>query len=546
MTTSDRPWWEEAVVYQVYPRSFADASGDGVGDLAGVRAHLDDLAWLGVDAVWLSPVTRSPMVDFGYDVSDYCDVDPVFGTLDEFDGLVADAHARGIRVLMDWVPNHTSDQHPWFVASRAGRHSAHRSWYVWRDPVDGGPPNNWVSSFDLTAPAWTFDEASGQWYLHLFDPAQPDLDWREPAVVAAMHDVLRFWFDRGVDGVRADAVHCIGKDPSLPDDPPDGGGLPHSTLNDEPVTHRYLRDLRALVDSYPGDRVLVGEVFLLSTDAVAAYYGDGDELHLSFNFPPLFAPWWEPRWRRCLDETLAALEPRGAWPTWVLSNHDNPRHRSRYDAAAAAHGEDPATAARRSEARARAAAVLLLTLRGTPFVYQGEELGLLDADVPAERVVDPGGRDACRAPLPWTGAADHGWPAAGGSGPWLPFPPEAGSRNHHDLRADPASILHLYRSLIALRHRWPALSRGGMVLVDAPAGVLAYRRDALPDDGTGALVLVNFTGAPVDVAGELSVGGTPLACTGREVALTSIGPAAGHPFVGRLAPDEAVVLLSPG
>ena len=527
------PWWKQAVIYQVYPRSFADRDGDGVGDLAGIRAHLGDLAWLGVDAVWLSPFYPSPMVDAGYDVSDYCDVDPVFGTLEEFDGLVADAHALGIRVVIDWVPNHTSDQHPWFLDARSGRDAAHRDWYVWRDPVGDTPPNNWVASFDLTRPAWTFDEATAQWYLHLFDPSQPDLDWDHPAVEAAMHDVLRFWLDRGVDGIRADVIHCIGKDPRLPDDPPGQAGIPHSALNDVPVTHQRIRAIRSLVDAYPGDRFVVGEVYLLSTEAVATYYGDGDELHLAFNFPPLFAPWHPPAWRRCIDETLAALASRDAWPTWVLSNHDNPRHRQRYDDGAARHGEDPATAARRSEARARAAAVLLLTLRGTPFLYQGEELGLLDAVVPPGRGVDPGGRDGCRAPIPWDASPDRGWPTEAGGEPWLPLPPEP-ERNHRSLRDDPSSILHLYRRLLALRHRSAALTTGDMAVLDAPDGVLAWRRDHGEDH---AVVAVNLTGGPVDLGPDLGA-----LVAGARIALASDGVGEGGSFGGTLGPDQAVVL----
>src|SRR5579884_858381 len=337
---ADVPWWRRAAVYQIYPRSFADSDGDGVGDLNGVRAHLADLAWLGVDAIWLSPFFRSPMVDFGYDVSDYCDVDPIFGTLDDFDALLAEAHGLGLRVVIDWVPNHSSDQHPWFVDSRSSRRSAQRNWYVWRDGRPGGaPPNNWRSTFDMSKPAWTWDEGTRQWYLHLFEPGQPDLNWDEPAVEAAMHDVLRFWLDRGVDGIRADVIHCIGKDPDLPDDPPELAGIPHSATNDVPVTHERLRALRKLVDSYPGDRMMVGEVFLFSPEAVATYYGNGDELHLAFNFKPLFTPWWHRSWTATLTETLAAMDARDAWPTWVISNHDNPRPRTRYDRGAALHGE---------------------------------------------------------------------------------------------------------------------------------------------------------------------------------------------------------------
>ncbi len=528
------PWWKQAVFYQIYPRSFADSDGDGVGDLAGIRAHLADLAWLGVDALWLSPFFRSPMVDFGYDISDYCDVDPTFGTLDDFDRLVEDAHSLGLRVIIDWVPNHSSDRHPWFIDAASGPDSEHRNWYVWRDArPDGSPPNNWVAAFDLSAPTWTFDEHSGQWYLHLFEAAQPDLNWDEPEVVRAMHGVLQFWLDRGVDGFRADVIHCIGKDPELPDDPEPVAGIPHSALNDVAVTHDRLRDIRRIIDSYPDDRVVVGEVYLLSTAAVATYYGDGDELHLAFNFPPLYARWHEDRWRACIEETIEALDPREAWPTWVLSNHDNPRHRTRYDRSAAAGGEDGATAARRSEARARAAAVLLLTLRGTPFLYQGEELGLLDADIPADRQVDPGGRDGCRAPIPWDGTDAHGWPVKGGGGPWLPFPPGATQRNHDDLRKDGSSILHLYRRLIALRHRAPALSLGTFELMDLGHGLLGYRRIHGNDEWT---VVVNFADVEVrvdDTTGQLA---------GRHLELSSDGAGEGRPFDGRVGADQAVVL----
>ena len=524
------PWWEGAVFYQVYPRSFADSDGDGVGDLAGIRSHLADLAWLGVDALWISPFFRSPMADFGYDVSDYCDVDPLFGDLAEFDGLVADAHRLDMRVVIDWVPNHTSDQHPWFLDACSSRTSAHRNWYVWRDPdPDGRPPNNWVSAFDLDAPAWTFHEPTGQWYLHLFESAQPDLNWDEPDVVEAMHDTLRFWLDRGVDGFRADVVHGIGKDPRLPDDPPELAGIPHCALNDVPVTHARLRDLRSLIDSYPDERMIVGEVFLMTTDAVATYYGDGDELHLAFNFPPLFAPWLADRWRACIEDTCSALDPRGAWPTWVLSNHDNPRHRTRYDRAAARAGEDAHTAARRSEARARAAAVLLLTLRGTPFVYQGDELGLTDADIPDDRRVDPGGRDGCRAPIPWDPSAEHGWPLGDGVQTWLPMAPEAEVRNRATEREDPLSMLHLYRRTIALRRSLPALARGSFTLLETPPGVLGYRR---VHRGDAIDVLINFTGEAVDLP----------AAAGAEVLLASDDPDPVGRFGGLLGSDQAIVV----
>jgi alpha-glucosidase len=510
------PWWKTAVIYQIYPRSFATSTGRDpvarkVGDLAGIRSRLDHLEWLGVDAIWLSPVFPSPMKDYGYDVSDYCDIEPLFGTLDDFDALVADAHDRGIKVVLDFVPNHTSDQHPWFQASRSSRDDPKRDWYVWRDPApDGGPPNNWVASF-VNGPAWTFDDATGQYYLHNFLPEQPDLNWANPDVVEAMHDALRFWLDRGVDGFRVDVVHLIGKGPDLPDDAEELLPIPHSALNDRPETHALLRDLRALLDSYPGDRMMVGEVFLLDTKLVATYYGDDDELHLSFNFPPLFTPWDAPRWRKQIEITAAELDPVGAWPTWVLSNHDQPRHRTRYG----------------SEARARAAAVLLAGLRGTPFLYAGEELGLEDAVIPPDRVVDPGGRDGCRAPVPWTPDPEHGW---GTTDPWLPWPPDAATRNLDTSRADDSSILHLYRRLLACRHSSPALQLGSLVLLDDGPGdaVVGWTRTFGDDART---VLINFTDRAQRVDGVVGV---------VEVASDGVGEGAG--FTGELGPDQAVIL----
>ncbi len=503
------PWWRSGVVYQIYPRSFADTDGDGVGDLEGVRQHLDHLVWLGVDAVWLSPIFRSPMADFGYDVSDYCDVDPLFGSLADLDRLVAEAHARGVRVLLDWVPNHTSDRHPWFVESRRSRTSSHRDWYVWRDPAGGGgPPNNWMAAFPPETRAWTLDPATGQYYLHCFLPSQPDLDWSNPAVVAAMHDVLRFWLDRGIDGFRVDVVHCLGKDPALPDDPPDLAALPHAAINDHPSTHVALRGLRRLVDTYPGDRMLVGEVFQLFQPDVTRYYGRGDELHLAFDLPAtLYTPWEARAWRERTASVLAAHGAAGAWPTVVLSNHDTPRHRTRLG----------------SEARARAAAVLLLTLPGTPFLYAGEELGLEDAFVARERRVDPGGRDGCRAPLPWDGSPRHGWAGE----PWLPWPPDAGARSLATLRDDPSSILHLYRRLLVARRSSPALRGGGWSARDAPPDVLAYERVA---DTDRRLVLVNFGSAPARIA------------VGGRVAVASDGAGEGDVFAGVLGPDAAVIL----
>ncbi len=506
---NEAPWWKSAVVYQIYPRSFADSDGDGIGDLEGIRRRLDHLTWLGADALWLSPIYPSPMADFGYDVADFCAVDPVFGTLADLDRLIGEAHARGIRVLLDWVPNHTSDRHPWFVESRRSRNDPKRDWYYWRDPAPGGgPPNNWTAAFRLGSPAWTLDPATGQYYLHCFLPEQPDLNWGNPEVIEAMHGVLRFWLDRGVDGFRVDVVHALGKDPSLPDDPPQWAGVPHTATHSDPSTHAILRGLRRLVDAYPGDRMLVGEVWLLLEHQTALYYGRADELHLAFDLPDAVrTPWEAAAWRDYASRLIGEIGAAGGWPTWVLSNHDTPRHRSRFG----------------SEARARAAVVLLLTLPGTPFLYAGEELGLENAEVADDRRVDPGGRDGCRAPIPWTPQEGHAW----GARPWLPWPPEPERRNAETLRADPCSILHLYRRLLAVRRASPALRLGEWRPFEAPEGVLAYERSRGADR---RVVLVNFSAAAARVAARGAI----------EVASDGCGE--GGPFGGTLEPDQALIL----
>lgn len=509
----EQPWWQRGVFYQIYPRSFADSTGSGTGDLLGIASRLDYLAWLGVDALWISPFYPSPMRDFGYDVSDYCDVDPRFGSLDDFDAVLAAAHARDLRVIIDWVPAHTSSDHPWFVESRRSHTNGRRNWYVWRDPAPGGgPPNNWTSTFTQGAPAWTLDENTGQYYLHSFLPEQPDLNWNEPAVVDAMHGVLDFWLERGVDGFRADVVHNIGKNPNLEDVAADLAPIPHCALNDDPLTHAHLRAIRRRLDAWPGERMMVGEVFLLSTERVATYYGHGDELNLGFNFPPLFAPWDAAKWRSCLAESLAAMEPVGAWPTWALSNHDFSRHRSRYGG---------------GEARARASAVLLLTLKGTPFLYMGEELGLADADVPDEQRVDPGGRDGCRAPFPWSQNAIRDW----GPHPWLPHPPEAERRNVAALRDEPGSILQLYRRLLHLRRATPALHAGEIELLEANGTLLAYRRFTGSEERR---IAINFGDGPVRWN-----------ATGRwSVELASDGNGEGQAFSGEVGGEQALVLCA--
>ena len=499
-STTERPWWQTAVVYQIYPRSFAAGDGSahpGIGDLRGITAHLDHLTWLGVDAVWLSPVFRSPMADFGYDISDFCDIDPVFGTLADFDELVAALHARGLRLILDWVPNHTSEEHPWFLESRRDRSNPKADWYVWRDQ----PVNNWNAAFPPGDTAWRWDDVRGQYHLRLFTPQQPDLDWDVPEVQAAMLDTLRFWLDRGVDGFRMDVVHLIGKDLTA-DDPADAvaAGAPHVPFNDVPVTHERLRAIRRVLDEYPGERTSVGEVYLLDEEAMTRYYGDGDELHMSFNFAFLWARATARSLRSRISRTLDHLRPIGAQPTWALSNHDVPRHRGR-------HGGD--------EQLARVTAMLLLTLPGTPFLYQGEELGLVDADVPADRVVDPGGRDGCRAPIPWT--ADEPWHGWAGE-PWLPFAPEAGIRSVAAERDDPRSMLHLYRELLALRRATPELHGDAFEWLDADhpdgaeADVLAFARGDV-------MVVLHLGDSPLDVPARWGLGGaTVLGATDSDTA----------------------------
>ena len=507
-TAARSDWWRRAVFYQVYPRSFRDGNGDGIGDLGGLVSGLGHLERLGIDAIWLSPIYPSPMRDFGYDVTDHCAVDPVFGTLADVDTLVERAHARGIRVLLDWVPNHTSDLHPWFLESRRSRDARTRDWYVWRDGRDGGPPNNWLSAFG--GPAWTWDQTTTQWYLHLFLPEQPDLNWHNAEVRAAMAGTLRFWLDRGVDGFRIDVVHCIGKDPLLPDQPPEFADVDRVGVHDNPGTHELIREIRRVVDEYD-DRVIVGEVNLRDTIRIAAYYGAGDELHLAFNFLSLDARWDESDWRS-LVRTVGEGLGESAWPTWVLSNHDTPRHRTRFGG---------------SERRARAAAVLLLSLRGSPFVYAGEELGLEDAEVGLAARVDPGGRDGCRAPIPWTREPPHGWPG----GHWLPFGPEPHGRSVEAQEANASSMLHLYRLLLETRRASPALREGSLELLGAPAGVLLFERAA---EGDRRVIAVCFADEAAQVPGY----------DGWTVDLTS-ATSARRLFNATLEPDEAVILSPP-
>jgi alpha-glucosidase len=497
------PWWREGVIYQIYPRSFADSDGDGVGDLAGVTDHLDYLAWLGVDGIWINPITLSPDKDWGYDVADYRAVQPVFGTLDDVDALIQEAGRRDIRVLLDLVPNHTSHTHPWFNSARAGRDSPHRDFYVWADgKPDGSPPNNWCSSFG--GPAWAFEPATGQWYLHHFLPDQPDLNWWNEEVRAAFDDILRFWFDRGVAGFRIDVCQKIVKDALLRDNPPaEPGDHPYVRAHGQrqlynsqrPETHDVFRRWRAIAEGYDPPRLLLGETYVLDVARLADYYGqgpEGDQLQLACNFVFLHEPFIAPALRAVVDAAEAHLQAP-AWPVWALSTHDLPRYPTRWL------GGDARSGA------ARVAMMMLLTLRGTPTLYYGDELGLPDVPVGPEERSDPvgtgvfqagPGRDPCRTPMPWAPGAGAGFTAPGVR-PWLPVGDRDGL-TVADQRADPGSMLHLTRDLLALRRARPDLSTGTYTPLAVPEGMWAWRR------GSSLAVALNLTppGGEVQLAGR--------------------------------------------
>jgi alpha-glucosidase len=465
-------WWQEAIIYEVYARSFQDSNGDGIGDLEGIRRRLDYLRWLGVDAIWITPVYPSPMKDFGYDVADYCDIDPIFGSLADFDRLIADAHARGLKVVMDFVPNHTSDRHPWFIESRSSRTASRRDWYIWRDGNDGGPPNNWISNFGGSA--WEWDEETRQYYYHAFLREQPDLNWRNPAVRSAMHDALRFWLNRGVDGFRMDVLWHLMKDPELRDNPLNPAYQPNQAeierllqvhSADHPDIHGVIKELRSVLDAYR-DRVLIGEIYLPLQRLVAYYGEDMSGAHLPFNFQLLQTPWNARMIASVIGEYESLLSPK-SWPNWVLGNHDKPR-----------------IAARVGEPQARVAAMLLLTLRGTPTLYYGDELGIAQVPIPLERVQDPWernepglglGRDPERTPMQWDSSPTAGFSSGT---PWLPLSPDATACNVETLAREPQSILSLYRKLIALRREHAALRIGDYVplAVTGSDDVLGYIR----------------------------------------------------------------------
>lgn len=495
--TNEYLWWKHGVIYQIYPRSFQDSNGDGIGDLRGVLERLDYLndgtpRSLGVDAIWFSPTYPSPMADFGYDVSDYEGVHPDFGTLADMDLLIEEAHRRGIRIILDFVPNHTSSQHPWFLESRSSRESPKRDWYVWRDPKPAGsPPNNWIAAFG--GPAWEWDQKTQQYYLHMFLKEQPDLNWRNPAVERRMHDVLRFWMERGVDGFRIDVMDRIIKDPQLRDNPPQPNRRYAQTFGQTALQiHEYdqnwpeiidaARRIRSVVDEYP-ERMTVGEVFGPPENIVRYYGGESlDGLHMAFNFP--FVRIWDDRWRadhvrKHVDAFEAAL-PDGGWPNHVFGNHDVDRLVSRINR----DGLGPE--------RARVAALLLLTVRGTPFVYYGEEIGMENVEIPEDQLQDPArlygrGRDPERTPMQWS--SDGGFSECA---PWLPYGDL--TRNVSEQQRDPRSLLSLYRRIIWIRKQSDALRFGAYAPIDAtPEPVFAFTRTA----GTErTLTVLNFGDDP--------------------------------------------------
>ncbi|MBE0476108.1 MAG: DUF3459 domain-containing protein [Coriobacteriia bacterium] len=464
-------WWQHGVVYEIYPRSFQDSDGDGVGDIPGILSRLDYLSRLGVDALWLCPVYPSPMADFGYDISDHTGVDPLFGTMGDLETLVSEAHARDLKVLMDLVPNHTSDRHPWFLESRSGRDSGKRDWYVWRDPApDGGPPNNWLAHFG--GRAWEFDGATGQYYLHSFLVQQPDLNWRNAEVRAAMYDVMRSWLDRGVDGFRVDVLWHVVKDDKFRDDPPNPDWVPedgpymrlrHVYSADRPEVHEVIREMRDVLDEYD-ERVMIGEIYL-PLERLVAYYGENCcGAHLPFNFQLIELPWNAGAIKRAVD-AYESLIPEGGWPNWVLGNHDKYRVLSRI-----------------GPAQARVAAMMLLTLRGTPTMYYGDEIGMSNVPIPPDKVCDPYernipglglGRDPERTPMQWDASPNAGFTTGE---PWLPLAADHDSCNVEAQLDGPASMLGLYRRLLELRRSEDALSVGDYVPLEAVGDVFAYMR----------------------------------------------------------------------
>jgi alpha-glucosidase len=521
----DLKWWQHGVIYQIYPRSFQDSNGDGIGDLPGIIRRLDHVVSLGIDAIWLSPIYPSPMADFGYDVTDYCNVARVFGNLADFDRLVAEAHRRGLRLILDFVPNHTSNEHPWFIESRSSRANPKRDWYVWRDAgPEGALPNNWLSRFG--GPAWEWDGRTNQYYYHSFLKEQPDVNWRNPTVKQAMYDVLRFWLDRGVDGFRVDVLWLLIKDDQFRDNPVNPGYAPGESSHrrllplytaNRPEVHAIVAEMRSVTDTYP-DRVLIGEIYLPIEQLVTYYGHDLKGAHLPFNFQLLQTAWNAASIAQIIQEYEAAL-PHGAWPNWVLGNHDKERIASKI-----------------GSAQARVAAMLLLTLRGTPTIYYGEEIGMKDVPITPEQVQDPAernepglglGRDPERTPMPWDGSHLAGFTSGQ---PWLPLGADHVRVNVEGLRESGQSILNLYRRLIDLRRDKPVLTHGSIDAVTVQGNTLRYERR----QGNQRLVIaLNLAHERAQVSlpsGRLLLS-TDLDCAGEDVAAS-----------GSLGADEGIII----
>jgi alpha-glucosidase len=523
-------WWQTGIIYQVYPRSYQDSNGDGIGDLRGIIQRLDYLQWLGITAVWISPIYPSPMADYGYDIADYTGIHPLFGTMEDFDELLQQAHRRGIKIVLDLVPNHTSDQHPWFLESRSSRHNPKRDWYLWRDAKpDGSPPNNWLSVFG--GPAWEWDEATGQYYYHAFLKEQPDLNWRNLEVQEAMLNVMRFWLEKGVDGFRVDVMWHMIKDDQLRDNPVNPDYQAHMATyeqlwpvysTDQPEVHDIVQKMRRVLDSYP-ERMMIGEIYLPIHKLVTYYGTDNSGAHLPFNFMLLSTTWDARHIAAAIDEYEGAL-PKGGWPNWVLGNHDQPRITSRVGLQ-----------------QSRVAAMLLLTLRGTPTIYYGEELGMRDVPIPFEEVQDPQGlnmpdknlsRDPARTPMPWDNSEHAGFSTAK---PWLRLGLLYKRVNVALQREDYYSHLSLYRRLINLRQSTPSLMVGDYRPVYSDHQVMAYTRQAPGEKAY--LVVLNLSHRPC----YLHIKNMPIR---GKVVLSTSGDLEGMEVTGRLelAGDEGIIV----
>lgn len=507
MQNNKHLWWQTGIIYQIYPRSFQDSNGDGIGDLQGIMQRLDYLQWLGVTAVWISPIYPSPMADFGYDISDYCGIHPLFGTMDDFDALLKQIHNRGMKLILDLVPNHTSDQHPWFLESKSSRDNPKRDWYIWRDAKpDGAPPNNWLGVFGGSG--WEWDAATQQYYYHAFLKEQPDLNWRNPEVQQAMLDVMRFWLNKGVDGFRIDVMWHLIKDEQLRDNPPNPDYQPHMATyeqllpvysTDQPEVHDIVRKMRGVLDEFD-DRMMIGEIYLPVHKLVTYYGQDLKGAHLPFNFQLLSLNWNAREIATAIDMYEGTL-PAGGWPNWVLGNHDQPRITSRVGLH-----------------QARVAAMLLLSLRGTPTIYYGEEIGMRDVPVPFEEVQDPQGlnmpdknlsRDPSRTPMQWDSSPNAGFSTAK---PWLRIDKYYKKLNVATQKDNPCSMLSFYKKMIHFRQNNPSLITGNYQPVPADANVISFIREA--EGHPKFLVVLNLSHRPAYCkAGQINIKGKVVIAT---------------------------------